>query len=71
MLGGQPIVFLSCSERFKLRVARPIREALKAAGIHGIIVSDEPTLPRTDWTPDDKVESVSPCFRRVPRTVYT
>lgn len=57
MLGGQPIVFLSCSERFKLRVARPIREALKAAGIHGIIVSDEPTLPRTDWTPDDKVES--------------
>lgn len=57
MLGGRPVVFLSCSEKFKLKVARPVREGLKAAGIHGIIVSDEPILPRTDWTPDNKVES--------------
>lgn len=57
MLGGRPAVFLSCSDKFKPKVARPIAAGLKAAGIYGVIVSDEPTLPRTGWTPDDKVES--------------
>ncbi len=57
MLHGQPVVFISCSEKFKLAVARPIRDGLKEAGVRGVIVSDDPTLPRTGWTPDDKVES--------------
>jgi len=57
MLYGQPVVFLSCSEKFKRTVARPIRDGLSDAGSHGTIVSDEPALPRTGWTADDKVES--------------
>lgn len=57
MLYGRPVVFLSCSEKFKLTVARPIRDGLSEAAVHGVIVSDEPTLPRTGWTADDKVES--------------
>src|SRR5258707_7303173 len=57
MLNGRPVVFISCSEKFKLAVARPIREGLKEVGVHGVIVSDELALPRTGWTTDDKVES--------------
>jgi hypothetical protein len=57
MLHGRPVVFLSSSEKFKLTVARPIRDGLAEVGVDGIIVSDEPTLPRTGWTPEDKVES--------------
>jgi hypothetical protein len=45
MLRGQVAVFLSCSERFKHSVAWPVREALAAHGLRGIIVSDEPPLP--------------------------
>lgn len=57
MLYGRPVVFLSCSEKFKLTVARPIRDGLRNVEVHGAIVSDEPALPRTGWSPDDKVES--------------
>ena len=57
MLNGRPVVFISCSEKFKLIAARPIREGLSEIGIYGVIVSDEPSLPRTGWAPDDKVES--------------
>jgi hypothetical protein len=57
VLDGKPIVFLSCSETFKREVAYQVRVALAEIGVHGVIVSDEPQLPRTDWEPDDKVES--------------
>ncbi len=57
MLHGQPVVFISCSEKFKLTVARPIRTGLSDVRVRGVIVSDEPALPRTGWTADDKVES--------------
>ena len=57
MLKGQGTVFLSCSEKFKRKVAFPIREALRARGLSGVIVSAEPLLPRTAGDPDSKVES--------------
>jgi hypothetical protein len=57
MLDGRPAVFLSCSERFKKTVAWPVREALKEYGVHGIIVSDEPLLPRTPSDPDAQVNA--------------
>jgi hypothetical protein len=56
MLNGQGTVFLSCSEKFKDRVAVPIREALRRRGLFGVIVSDEPLPPRTPSDPDSKVE---------------
>ncbi len=57
MLEGQPIVFLACSERFREQVAVPIRAALGAQGVRGIIVSDEPHLSRTPTDPDSKVNA--------------
>ena len=42
MYKGRPCVFLSCSERFKERVARPFKEGLSQAGVYGVIVADEP-----------------------------
>ncbi len=45
MLRGHVAVFLSCSEKFKEAVARPVRDALAAHGLHVIIVGDEPPLP--------------------------
>ena len=57
MLDGRPAVFLSCSERFKKTVAWPVREALKEYGVHGVIVSDEPLLPRTPSDPDSQVNA--------------
>jgi hypothetical protein len=47
MLGGQVAVFVSCSEKFKEAVARPVRDALAEHGLRGIIVSDEQPLPGT------------------------
>jgi hypothetical protein len=57
MLNGRPVVFLSCSEKHKATVAIPIRDGLTSRGLHAVIVSAEPSLPRTGWTVDDKVES--------------
>lgn len=57
MLNGQPTVFLSCSEKFKAVIAIPVRHGLRAHGVHGVIVSAEPQLPRTGWEPDDKVDN--------------
>ena len=57
MLRGQVAVFLSCSEKFKQEVARPVRDALAENGMRGIIVSDEPQLPGTGPDPDAKVDS--------------
>lgn len=57
MLEGRPTVFLSCSERFKLDVAVPVRSGLAEHGIRGIILSEEPLLPGTSSDPDHKVES--------------
>jgi len=45
MLRGQVAVFLSCSEKFKPKLAWPIRDALASEGLHAIIMSDEPPLP--------------------------
>jgi hypothetical protein len=50
-------VFLSCSEKFKLQVARPIRDALAAHGVFAVIVSDEPMLPWVPSDPGNKVEA--------------
>lgn len=50
-------MFLSCSEKFKLTVACPIRDSLREAELLGVIVSDEPALPRTGWSADNTVES--------------
>ena len=57
MLNGRVAVFISCSERFKNRVAIPIREALAQRNIHGIVVSDEPLLPAALGDPESKVET--------------
>jgi hypothetical protein len=57
MLDGRPVVFLSCSDRYKESVAVKIRTALNDVGVWGVIVSDEPLLPRVEWDPDAKVES--------------
>lgn len=57
MLNGRPVVFLSCSDRYKESVAVKIRAALNEVGVWGVIVSDEPLLPRVEWDPDAKVES--------------
>lgn len=57
MLNGRVAVFISCSEGFKERVAYPIRDALAAHNVHGIIVSDEPLLPGASGDPESKVDS--------------
>ncbi len=57
MISGRPAVFISCSERYREDVALPVREALKALGICGVIVSDEARLPQRAWDPEAKVES--------------
>lgn len=57
MLNGRVTVFISCSERFKERVAQPIREELAERNVHGIIVSDEPLLPGASGDPESKVDT--------------
>jgi hypothetical protein len=57
MLDGRPVVFLSCSDKYKERVAAKVRAALDDVGVWGVIVSDEPLLPRVGWEPGDKVEA--------------
>ena len=57
MLNGRPVVFLSCSDRYKESVAAKVRAALDDVGVWGVIVSDEPLLPRVEWEPGAKVES--------------
>jgi hypothetical protein len=57
MLGGQVAVFISCSEKFKQKVAWPVRDALASRGLRGLIVSDEAPLPGTGEHPEAKVES--------------
>ena len=46
MLRGQVAIFLSCSEKFKPKLAWPVRDALGAEGLYAIIMSDEPPLPQ-------------------------
>jgi hypothetical protein len=57
VLCGRPAVFLSCSEKFKEQLAVPIRAALRDLAVYGVIVSDEPLLPRARSDPDGKVNS--------------
>lgn len=57
MLNGRPVVFLSCSDRYKESVAVKVRGALDDVGVWGVIVSDEPLLPHVEWDPGAKVES--------------
>ena len=45
MLRGQVAVFLSCSEKFKPKLAWPVRDALAGEGLHALIMSDAPPLP--------------------------
>lgn len=42
MLDGRPVVFLSCSDKYKESVAAKLRDALAEVGVWGVIVSDEP-----------------------------
>jgi hypothetical protein len=57
MLNGRPVVFLSCSDRYRETVAARIRVALDDVGVWGVIVSEEPLLPGVEWDPDAKVAS--------------
>lgn len=57
MLRGRPTVFLSCSERFKERVAFPVRTALAKHEVQAIIVSEEPLLPGASGDPESKVDT--------------
>ena len=57
MLKGRVAVFLSCSDHFKVIVARSICDLLEEHDIHGIIVSDEPFLPGASGDPESKVET--------------
>ncbi len=57
MLNGRVVVFLSCSEKFKQDVALPVRDGLARHGVHGVIVSEEPMLPRTSGEPESKIEA--------------
>lgn len=57
VLDGKPAVFLSCSEKFKKQVARPIRDALTPLGLHGVIVSNEPLMARVPSDPDSQVDA--------------
>src|SRR5919204_665654 len=57
MLNGRVAVFLSCSEGYKKRVAYPIRDALAAHDIHGVVVSDEPLLRGASGDPESKVDT--------------
>jgi hypothetical protein len=45
MLRGQVAVLLSCSEKFKPKLAWPVRDALAGEGLYALITSDEPPLP--------------------------
>jgi hypothetical protein len=45
MLGGQFAVVLSCSDKFRQALAWPVRDALAAQGLRGVIVADESALP--------------------------
>src|SRR5262245_55840314 len=56
-LQGKITVFLSCSEKFKSRVAIPVRNGLVSHGIKAIVLSDEPLLPHVEDNPDSKVDS--------------
>jgi hypothetical protein len=56
VLDGKLVVFLSCTGASDAdeRLARPIRDRLKAAGYHAVIVGDEASL-RGDFSPEEKV----------------
>jgi glucokinase len=53
---GRPCVFLSCSERFKERVAWPLKEGLDRVGVYGVIVADEPHPAGVRADPGAKVD---------------
>jgi len=57
VLNGRVVVFLSCSEKFKQDVAHPVRDGLAGPGVHGVIVSEEPMLPRISGEPESKIEA--------------
>lgn len=57
MLGGQPAVFLSCSEKYKESLAWPVRNALAKQGMRGVIMADESPLPRAGHGAEAQVES--------------
>jgi hypothetical protein len=57
MLDGRPVVFLSCSDKYKESVAAKVRTSLEGVGVWGVIVSDEPLLSRVGWEPSDKVDA--------------
>src|SRR5438128_1135326 len=56
MLDGKDVVFISCSELYKERVAYPFRDLVESLGMKPVIVSDAPKLVGT-WTLDQKVEA--------------
>jgi hypothetical protein len=56
MYKGRPCVFLSCSERFKERVAQPLKAGLADAGVYGVIVAEEPHPAGVRPEPGAKVD---------------
>ena len=56
MLEGQTVVFISCMDAVKEKLARPIRDALNELGYRAVIVMDEPLL-RGSFDPESKVNA--------------
>ena len=56
MLEGQTVVFISCMDAVKEKLARPIRDSLDELGYRAIIVMDEPLL-RGSFDPEGKVDA--------------
>ena len=56
MIDGRTAIFISCSERYKDRVAYRFRDLIEAIGLRAVIVSDLPK-PAGAWDPEDKVNS--------------
>src|SRR5271170_1398284 len=60
MLRGQVAVFLSCSEKFRPKLAWPVRDALAREGLYVIVMSDEPPLPEAGGVSGDAEARAEP-----------
>jgi hypothetical protein len=58
VIAGRPAVFISCSERFRERVADPLKATLESLGLKAVISTERPRLPGRSWEPEAKVDSL-------------
>lgn len=56
MIDNKPAVFISCSEKYKERVAYRFRDVIEAVGLRAVIVSDLPS-PAGAFSPEEKVDA--------------